>query len=443
MFYGGDLSYLEPEIYGYKPEGRGCFKVTFNELTDAVKKLERDLFFGKNVVLKNANGKKIMVDVVRPRVPLKTVTLRPVPLEYDLDKLTALLTNLTWGKPVSVTRGVHRQVGNRRRLKNEYVHVKYPTNDLNENAIPPAIDIEGHYVYVTKPNETVRTQCDYCHGYWHSEAKCYKKRRDMEAMALAQHVECSFCGESSHSEDTCMAKIQAEQEEINSKISGRSDALRTVVQFNNSSNVQPAISTPVVENGPTEVHSPTNQSEVHKTNVLSTPVAEKDLQEKLASSSNQTDVAPENDVPVDEKKSSNEKVSSSDSSAFMGFPNKDFHEHTLSSIDIDTEGTSYMVEHEIKHDSEESDCVSDNSESRQLSELSSGSEGEGHTSSHQKDLTSGDDADTEMEDVNDVPDQERRKKRRLEKSSSPNKTEKVAKLTKGKKKSAKKKKKRL
>ena len=50
-----------------------------------------------------------------PRLPRKTVTLRPVPIEYDLEGLKPILES--WGSPVKITRGPHRQIGDRRRLE--------------------------------------------------------------------------------------------------------------------------------------------------------------------------------------------------------------------------------------------------------------------------------------------------------------------------------------
>ena len=79
LWYEGDLSEFEHVVQGYKPEGRGSYKVTFKELNDVVRRLEH-LALHKTVVLKNAAGKKLSVEMLKPRVPLKTVTLRPVPI---------------------------------------------------------------------------------------------------------------------------------------------------------------------------------------------------------------------------------------------------------------------------------------------------------------------------------------------------------------------------
>ena len=211
LFYGGELSDLEPLIQGYKPEGKGAYKVTFtvNGINDdKFKSFEKDLLLAlqNGIIYKNAKQKRILIKIYMPRSPKKTITLRPVPIEYDLDDLRPVLKN--WGNPCKVTRGLHRQIGERRRLENEYVHVQYNVNDLNENLIPQFFELEGHYVYVSKPNESLKIQCGYCHGYWHSEDLCYKKKRD-----TMQAKKCSYCGLDTHDESDCMQKLMDTQQE--------------------------------------------------------------------------------------------------------------------------------------------------------------------------------------------------------------------------------------
>ena len=103
MIYDGDLKYLEPYVQGYKPEGRGTFKITFTERTDNVVKLQNQIRSGSNT-FKNAKGTEICVQILNPRSPTKTVTLRPVPLEYPLDELKNFIANEhDWGTPVKVS----------------------------------------------------------------------------------------------------------------------------------------------------------------------------------------------------------------------------------------------------------------------------------------------------------------------------------------------------
>ena len=209
LFYGGDLSRLEPCVRGYKPEGRGTFKVTFYDINNAiVKEFEKSIALSNfEINVKTADNKVIVLKMYMPRLPRKTVTLRPVPIEYDLEGLKPILES--WGTPVKITRGLHRQIGDRRRLENEYVHVQYNITDLNENLIPQFFDLEGHYVYVSKPNESLKIQCSYCKGYWHSEELCYKKHRD------DKEKKCSYCGETRHTEDNCFRKqMDADQEKM-------------------------------------------------------------------------------------------------------------------------------------------------------------------------------------------------------------------------------------
>ena len=207
LFYdGGDLQYIESAIQGYKPEGNGGFKVTFYKMTSEVeqfiKTISRDA-----AILTNSAGVRLSVRVFRPWVPTKVVTLRPIPLEFDLMDLKQVLIKCGWGTPVKLNRGLHKQIGNRRRLENEYVHVRYEVDDFHEDLLPTALDLEGHYVYVTKPGESMKIECKYCNGFWHNEDTCYKKKRDLEK------VSCSFCGKSGHSDDQCVAKIVAEEEQ--------------------------------------------------------------------------------------------------------------------------------------------------------------------------------------------------------------------------------------
>ena len=93
----GELNHLEKYIQGYKPEGKGSFKVTFTDVgNDEIKALEKQLY-SQTVTFKNAKGKKLKLQLFRPRTPIKTVTLRPVPLEYDLVKLKDVLSQFNWG----------------------------------------------------------------------------------------------------------------------------------------------------------------------------------------------------------------------------------------------------------------------------------------------------------------------------------------------------------
>ena len=205
LFYGGEFKSLEPDIRGYKPEGKGAYKVTFYAISENVENMEAKLI-GHESVCFTANKVQVSVRFFRPREPVKKVVLRPVPIEYDLQKLKEALQPLGWGTPKSIERGLHRKVGNRRRLENEYVYLKYASSDLKENKLPVAISLQGHYVYVTKPNESVKVQCSYCLGFWHTPETCYKKKRD-EAEKLAIEEPCTFCEVKGHHESSCMEKI--------------------------------------------------------------------------------------------------------------------------------------------------------------------------------------------------------------------------------------------
>ena len=96
--------------------------------------------------------------------------------------------------------------------------IKYASSDLKVDKLPVAIDLEGHYVYVTKPDQSVKVQCSYCHGYWHTPETCYKKKRD-DAERKNDEDKCTFCGVPGHYETSCMAKIM----EIEQEKSGQSD----------------------------------------------------------------------------------------------------------------------------------------------------------------------------------------------------------------------------
>ena len=207
LFYENEeLKHVEPNIQGYKPEGKGTYQVTFYEINQDINELER-VMYGEGHDYRTPGGIVITIQLYKPRVPTKTVTFRPVPFEYDLDSLKSHLNKMNWGTPLHVTRGLHKQVGNRRRLENEFVHVKYAAHDLKENLIPPAMDLEGHYVYIAKPNQPLRNQCTYCQGFWHSEDRCFKKQRDSENAS-----KCSFCGIPGHDESNCVKKIMVDEE---------------------------------------------------------------------------------------------------------------------------------------------------------------------------------------------------------------------------------------
>ena len=110
LLYGGELQFLEPFVQGYKPEGRGAFKVTFKTITEDLIRLQNDTKLGRDIYA-NAKGVKIHVRILNPRSPTKTVTLRPVPLEYPLAVLEDHIINqLDWGTPTKVSRGLHKQI---------------------------------------------------------------------------------------------------------------------------------------------------------------------------------------------------------------------------------------------------------------------------------------------------------------------------------------------
>ena len=138
---------------------------------------------------------------------MKTVTLRLVPLEYDLEKLKTVLSKESWGTPVSLRRGLHKPVGNRRRLENEFVHVSYAVHDLQEHLILPSVDLEGHYIYITKPNASLKIQCEYCQGFWLSEERCWKKKRDLMQMYKQISVKLFLLGKKAFSTTPQVQKL--------------------------------------------------------------------------------------------------------------------------------------------------------------------------------------------------------------------------------------------
>ena len=196
LFYGGQLHPLESLIQGYKPEGKGAFKVTFINAAFEDQRyieFERELCnsIENGVIFENGKKKKLQVKLFKPRSPKKTITLRPVPIEYRLEDLKPILEG--WGTLFRISRGLHKQVGVRRRLKNEYVHVQYNINEIDESAIPQFFELEGHYVYVSKPNESLKIQCGYCHGYWHSEELCYKKKKRGPRSTTSTFLQLLWC----------------------------------------------------------------------------------------------------------------------------------------------------------------------------------------------------------------------------------------------------------
>ena len=272
--------------------------MTFTDVgNDEIKALEKQLY-SQTVTFKNAKGKKLKLQLFRPRTPIKTVTLRPVPLEYDLVKLKDVLSQFNWGTPLDIRRGLHKPIGDRRRLQNEYVHVKYAVDDIREDNIPPAMDLEGHYVYIAKPNESLKIQCNYCKAFWHNEDKCFKKTRD-----LAQ-LKCSFCGLEGHTDVQCVQKIFAEEKQ---KEAGRQDAIKQAQGIDSLN-----LGTPIFN------YSTTNeQLDQHKTNIDSSSGNQEvsnsnnQIQERA---DNTTEVASQHACPTEGDGSTSEKQQEESSS---------------------------------------------------------------------------------------------------------------------------------
>ena len=173
LLYNGGLASLLKHVQGYKAEGKGTFKVTFFAIPHQTKLFQ--VLTKHKTKFKSSTGTLIEVDMSIPMSPIKTVTLKPVPLEYDLTKLEEVLVQQGWGSPLQIIRGHHKQVGHHRPLENEFVYVKYA--ELQENLVPPALILDGHRVKVSLPGG-INSQCSYCNGYFHTEEHCMKKKED-------------------------------------------------------------------------------------------------------------------------------------------------------------------------------------------------------------------------------------------------------------------------
>ena len=171
---GGDLFSLRKNIYAWNSLTRGVFEITFNSLDFALKQVEDRL--SQPQKLKTSNGLMVNVKIGFPWQPVYHLTLRGVPMEYDLDVLKNDMSCMGWGEVRSVLPGYHkREWGD---VRNCFVHVKMAKSDLTK--IPSVFYLQGHEVYVTKPGKRVKQFCNFCHKPWHLEETCWAKQRELE-----------------------------------------------------------------------------------------------------------------------------------------------------------------------------------------------------------------------------------------------------------------------
>ena len=111
LFYGGELSRYEQHMKGFTVEGKSTYKVTFKKYSNKTLEELDQKFLNQPHTLVNACGKNIIVKMIKPFAPTVTITMRPVPLEYEVDNLKQIITKMGWGVPDEVKRGLHKAVG--------------------------------------------------------------------------------------------------------------------------------------------------------------------------------------------------------------------------------------------------------------------------------------------------------------------------------------------